>query len=99
MATKTSKSSNGTSFHNTIITTTVNKLKSVLGEPDHEDNTGQDKSNFDFVGETKDNKVFTVYDWKEYRPIGEDEEINFHIGGFCQLDTIAAKEELLNQIK
>ena len=37
---KTTQSINGTSFHDIIIKTTVQKLISKLGEPDYIDNTG-----------------------------------------------------------
>jgi hypothetical protein len=36
----------------------------------------------------------TIYDWKEYRRISEDETIEFHIGGNSELETIDAKIEL-----
>lgn len=44
--------------------------------------------------ETSTGKVFTIYDWKEYREIDFDEEIHFHIGGFNQNDTTLALIEI-----
>lgn len=91
---QTNQSANGTSFHGTVIKTTVEKLRQVCGEPSYENNTGRDKANFDWVLETEDGDVFTIYDWKEYRSIDETELIEFHIGGHGMLVTLQAKEEL-----
>jgi hypothetical protein len=92
----TNKTANGTSFHDTTIKTTVNKLIAAIGEPQWSDNTGEDKVNFDWVCEIEeDDDVFTIYDWKEYRPIDLDEVIEFHIGGENRNITEKAKEELL----
>ena len=77
---KTSKSSNGTSFHSVTIESTIDKLTKVLGEPDYVDNSGEDKVNYSWDLETNEGDVVTLYTWKEYRPIEVDEEIEFHIG-------------------
>lgn len=98
MAKKTNQTPNGTSFHGTVIVCSANELKTVLGEPTYEDNTGEDKVNLEWVCETENGKVFTVYDWKEYRPISEDEEIEWHIGGHNQKDTRDAYDEIVEEI-
>ncbi len=85
---------NGTSFHGQVIEATVQELRDIFGEPDHEQNDGSDKSNFDWSGVTSDGQVFTVYDWKEYRKLPEHEVIEWHIGGHSMLATINAKLEL-----
>ena len=96
----TNKTANGTSFHDTTIKTTVNKLIAAIGEPQWSDNTGEDKVNFDWACEIEeDDDVFTIYDWKEYRPIDLDEVIEFHIGGENRNVTEKAKEELLAILK
>lgn len=87
-----------TSFHNTTIRTTVNKLTSALGEAQSIDNSGDDKVNFDWNCETKDGDIFTIYDWKEYRSIGKDELIEFHIGGENKSITDKARRELLEML-
>ena len=92
---KLSNKNTSTSFHNTTIKTTVNKLTNALGEAQCIDNTGDDKVNFDWNCETKDGEIFTIYDWKEYRSINLDEIIEFHIGGDNQLITEQARIELL----
>jgi len=84
---QTIHSANGTSFHDTVITTTVNKLIKALGKPVHGDNNGSDKINFEWKMELEDGTLFTVYDYKEYRKLDLDELIEFHIGGFDVFDT------------
>ena len=91
---QTNKSANGTSFHGTTFTSTVADLRKILGEPQCEQNDGQDKCNFDWTMETEDGTIFTVYDWKEYRPLKEDEEVEWHVGGYSGMNT----EKALNEI-
>ena len=95
MARLTDKSPNGTSFHNVTITTTPQKLIDALGEPQYGENDGSDKTNFDFVCETNAGDVFTIYDWKYYRPLEMDEIVDFHIGGKSGYATMIAKDELV----
>jgi len=87
-----------TSFHFTKIRTTVAKLRKALGDPQEENNSGDDKVNFDWNCETEDGEVFTIYDWKEYRKIKENELIEFHIGGKDKSITEKAKGELLKML-
>ena len=97
----TKKSTGGTSFHNTVIHATVEQLRQVLGEPVCEQNDGEDKVNFEWEMETDGGAPFTVYDWKEYRRIDEDEEIEWHIGGHRSIETTQAADEInyaLNQL-
>lgn len=95
---RTQKSSGGTSFHGTVIQATVNQLHEILGKPDCVSNDGKDKTNYDWVAETVYEDVFTVYDWKEYRPISEDEVISWHIGGKSLIVTEVARQEMLNAL-
>jgi len=44
--------------------------------------------------ETSDGDVFTVYDWKYYRPIGENEILDFHIGAHTAQIAFQAKNEM-----
>ncbi len=91
---KTEQSANGTSFHNVTIKTTVNELTRVLGEPTYTGDPMEDKVTVEWVCENSDGNVVTIYDWKEYRFIGRDEEIEFHLGGLTPLTTLVGKEEL-----
>lgn len=86
---------NGTSFHDVVINTSIKKLKSILGEPSVEDNTGEDKVNVEWDVITKQGIVGTIYDWKEYRKLGEDDIVQFHIGGNSKEDTLKIKSELM----
>ena len=91
---QTDKSADGTSFHNHTFTATVDDLRNVLGQPKFESNDGEDKNNFDWIMETEDGEVFTVYDWKEYRQLDENEDIEWHIGGRSGLTTGKALSEI-----
>ena len=95
---KRSNNTSGTSFHGVTLTVTPQKLIDVLGEPDFFDNDGQDKVNMEYNLETEDGIVFTIYDWKEYRPLQMDETIEFHIGGFSYSQCVYAKNEVLRLI-
>lgn len=99
---QTFKSPVGTSFHDSVINTTVNKLIKVLGKPVFGDNSGTDKINFEWVMELNSGDVFTVYDYKEYRVLDTNEIIEWHIGGKDKNVTDAALVEIslaLNNVK
>ncbi len=91
---KAGKHASGTSFHDHTFTATVDDLRNVLGQPKFESNDGQDKVNFDWIMETEDGEPFTVYDWKEYRQLDENEDIEWHIGGRSGLTTGKALSEI-----
>jgi hypothetical protein len=99
MAQKTIRDTDGTSFHGVVIRATVNQLISVFGEPDMEYNTGEDKVNFEWNMETEEGEVFTIYDWKEYRPIGRDEFVTWHIGAGSKAVSWTAESEILKALK
>jgi hypothetical protein len=94
----TNQSTNGTSFHGSTFTATVQDLRKILGEPDSETNDGDDKVNFEWEMETDDGEVFTVYDWKEYRRLEEDELIEWHIGGHSPSATAQAENEIAERL-
>jgi len=96
---KLSNKNTETSFHFVTIRTTVNKLEQAIGQAQCIDNSGDDKVNYDWNCETEDGDVFTIYDWKEYRPIGLNEMVEFHIGGETKSITEQAKRELLAILK
>jgi hypothetical protein len=91
----TNESANGTSFHGITIKTTVNELIRVLGNPQEDSNTGKDKVNFDWTCERENGDIVTIYDWKEYRMIDVNEEIEFHLGGYSPLSTFNGREDLV----
>jgi hypothetical protein len=91
---KTNKSADGTSFFDVTIRSTINILTDALGHPDYYQNTGEDKVNVEWICETENGDVVTIYDWKEYRTIGVDEEVEFHLGGYNKQNTLEGKAEL-----
>lgn len=80
MAKLSEKDSNMTSYWGDQITATPNQLIELIGKPQWGYNDGTDKTNMDWVCETEGGKVFTIYDWKEYRPLNMDSYYGFHIG-------------------
>jgi len=91
----TLKSPNGTSFYDVTFKASVNQLIKIIGEPTMGDNTGKYKVNFDWRMETDNGDVFTIYDWKEYRELDLDENIEWHIGAHSKSTSTVAKVELL----
>jgi hypothetical protein len=95
---RTFQSIGSTSFHHTTIKCSVSTLIKVLGEPEYSGNDGEDKVNFEWEMETDDGDVFTVYDWKEYRSLNENEMIEWHIGGTSRSVTEQAAREIRDVI-
>lgn len=71
---------NGTSFFNVEFIATVDEITEAFGLPDWDDNDGEDKVNFSWDLKTPDGIIFTIYDWKHYRPLDSNEDISWHIG-------------------
>ena len=98
---------NGTSYHGHTIKAKLNELKELFGEPFCGDD---DKVKYDWTLQTHDGVIFTIYDWRKSN-FAEDQEIEWHIGGFNALGTHKAKnliefeiinlfaEEFLNNTK
>ena len=95
---QTTKSPVGTSFHDTVLNTTISKLIMALGRPDYFQNDGKDKVNIEWRLETEDGYVVTVYDYKEYRPLDFDEIVEFHIGGMNKSQTDKALIEICREL-
>lgn len=95
---KTNRNLSGTSFHDSTVTATVDQLIHVLGQPDDDSNTGEDKVNFEWCMELESGEVFTVYDWKEYRMLSTDEQVEWHIGGFDKATTDEAARQICEAI-
>ena len=94
MLKSTSKDVFGTSFHLSTVRASVNELTKIIGEPTYESNDGEDKVNIEWELEDDNEDVVTIYDWKEYRKIGYDEKIEWHIGGMSKNITDNAKREI-----
>jgi hypothetical protein len=85
----------GTSFRGVTINATANQLTEIVGECS-ELKSGDGKTTLQWILENEDNQVITIYDWKMYREVGLDEEIEWNIGGHNKQSTEKAKEEILN---
>lgn len=94
----TNKSSVGTSFYGITIEATPNQLRQILGEKNHSV-SGDKKVNMEWCKEVDDDGVFTIYDYKYYRNIDDDEKITWNIGGYDKKITEIAKTELLTLLK
>jgi hypothetical protein len=99
MAKKTYQSTDGTSFQGVVIRATVNQLISAFGDPTIVDNTGEDKTNYEWEMETNEGEVFCIYDWKEGRPLGKDEFVTWHIGAKSKSVSNDAEREILKALK
>jgi hypothetical protein len=85
-----SSSTLGTSFHGQTVNCSYNDLVKVLGLPQYADNTGKDKTNYGWDCEDEDGTIFTIYDWKEYERISNDQRIEWHIGAHSYMKSIDA---------
>jgi hypothetical protein len=85
----------GTSFHGITISASVEELVAAFGKPPYEDNSGDDKVNYEWCLQL-DGEPFTIYDWKEYRPLHPTEVIEWHIGGKSQAQTSRACQAISN---
>jgi hypothetical protein len=85
----------GTSFHGITIRATGNQLSKIVGEYSKL-KSGDGKVTFQWILENEDEEIITIYDWKMYREVGIDEEIEWNIGGHNKQSTEKAKEEILN---
>jgi hypothetical protein len=85
---------NGSSFHHDVVFATPNELRHILGAPIYDVNDGTDKVNIEWYMEMPDGNVFTVYDYKEYRVLHPNEQVEWHIGGHDRFSTHLAKQLL-----
>jgi hypothetical protein len=83
---------NGTSFHGQVVKTTREKLANAFGKPESYSSWHKTTYEWDCVVDGLDGEEipFTIYDWKEYRPIGSDEVIEWHIGAKTDADAVYA---------
>lgn len=95
---KTDKILHGTLFHGEVFRATVGELRRALGEPTYCDNHGKAKVNFEWQMETAAGELFTVYDWKEWRPLTEDETVEWYIGGETAKVTCQAFNEIIKAL-
>ena len=99
MAVKSKKNSEGTCFTDRTITCSVQDLQQLFGQAQWGNNSGMDKTNFDWICQTDDGKVFTIYDWKYYRPLSLTEPVKWHIGAHAGSVAMRAKNELVSMLE
>ena len=87
----------GTSFYGLTVYASQKQLEKLFGKPQHNDNTGEDKTNIEWNLSFNDIN-FTVYDWKEYRKIKKTEIIAWNIGGNSKEDTNKILKEINNRL-
>jgi len=87
------------SFHRVTILCSIAELIEIIGEPQHYANDGSDKVNVEWDCITDDGIIFSIYDWKYFREVDEDEDIEFHIGGRSFIETFNAQVKLLRMIE
>ena len=92
---KTNKDVAGTSYHDHNMEATPARLKQLLGEPDMDDNGGGDKVNLEWVRETDKGDVFTIYDYKTYHKLRDNEMVEWHIGAKNKEISKQAQAEVL----
>ena len=83
-------STSGTSFHGHTVNCSYNDLVNAIGLPQYAGNTGKDKTNYEWDLELEDGTVFTIYDWKEYERISNDQHIEWHMGAHSDMKSIDA---------
>lgn len=88
-----------TSFHNVTVNCSLEELKAVLGEPTYHTEDTTEKVQWDWNLITEDGRVFTIYDWKEYRHISDTEIIEWHIGARDFASSMEGKREIEAAIK
>lgn len=95
---RSSKNSIDTTFHGDDIMLTRYMIENKIGEPDY---TGDkdSKTQYEWICETENGDVFTIYDWKEYRDYNEYTPIVWHIGGHSKTVTEQALTELKQLFK
>ena len=89
----------GTSFHHDVVYATPNELKYLLGEPTFDTNDGEAKVNMEWCMEMEDGNVLTVYDYKEYKPLHPNGQVEWHIGAHSRFDSHLVKTLLSEELQ
>lgn len=70
---------NGTSYHGRCVWCSINDIVSVFGKP-HYTSPKSEKAQYEWILETSEGNIITLYDWKQHRNFDDDEVICWHIG-------------------
>ena len=90
---------NGSSFHGNTVRASVQELKDAFGETTYAVDTFDGKVSHEWVFETSEGYVFTLYDWKEYRELSDYEQIEWHIGAHNDYRATVGEELLSKELK
>lgn len=90
---------NGTSYFGNSIYTSIQALRNKFGKESYNTNTGMDSTNIDWhcllTITDKISFPFTIYDWKEYRVLNDEEEtVKFNIGARSLIESQIVHEYL-----
>lgn len=85
---------NGTSWYGYTVGALPSHLIKVFGEPTYMENGGEDKVNMEWHMISEHGIVFTIYDWKTYRPLEMDELVDWHIGAHSEIASKMVQAEL-----
>lgn len=91
---KTFKTANMTSFFGNVVVATPAQLKKTFGQPTYNTNDGFDKVNLEWVMENSEGAVVTIYDWKSYSPLADNQKVRWHLGGHSGQVTSQAQKEI-----
>ncbi len=95
---KTLNTANGTSHHGQVFITSRADLEKVFGPPHYEDGP-EEKVQAEWVFETQEGDVFTIYDWKEYRHYSPQKAIEWHVGAHTSGAAHRALQEIEDALK
>ena len=90
---------NGSCFHGNTIFASVQELKNAFGETTYEVDSFDGKVTHEWVFETSEGYVFTLYDWKEYRKLSDFEQIEWHVGSHNSYRATVGEELLSKTLK
>lgn len=89
----------GTSFYGHTFDCSVDDLFFKFWKPQFQDNLGTEKVNVEFWLKLYDDTIFTIYDWKLYRPIQLGEVVTWHIGAHSESDSLKAFNFIKSYLK
>jgi hypothetical protein len=84
----------GTSFYGDYIHSTLKELREVMGEENKDYQSGDGKVQYQWILEMENDDIITIYDYKEYRSIDENEIISWHIGSHNKQSSMNARYEI-----
>jgi len=81
-------------FHGTDFVASKQDIEKACGKTMFSDDDINEVTQHEWEMQTEDGTPFTIYDWKEYREISDNEKITWHIGSFNRFGSAKAYKEL-----